>query len=87
MKNHAIKELHCINCHARHRGAINVHDNNAPFPGAVSICANCGHLMVFADDMTFREPTEKEVLEMAGNKEILDAMKVRILFKRDHDDP
>ena len=86
MKNHPTKDQPCINCGEIICAALNTTDNNAPFPGALSICADCGHLMVFADDMSFREPTAEEMVNLAGHKDVLDAMKIKILFKRDRDD-
>ena len=40
-----------------------------PRPGNVSLCLNCGHLALFADDLTLREPTaaenaEPEIIEL-----------------------
>ena len=36
---------------------------NLPKPGNVSLCLNCGHLALFADDLTLREPTAAENAE------------------------
>jgi len=41
-----------------------------PSPGDVSICMECHHIMCFADDMTMREPTAEELVEIAKNKDI-----------------
>jgi hypothetical protein len=33
-----------------------------PAPGDHAVCLNCGHLMAFADDMSFRELTSDEAI-------------------------
>jgi hypothetical protein len=83
MKNHPVPEHACLNCNHILRGAFNPHSDNAPVPGAATICAQCGHLMVFAADMSLRQPTDKELTAFAGNTDMLDAVQIRILFKRD----
>lgn len=35
-------------------------DAARPKPGAASMCASCGHVMVFADDLMLREPSAEE---------------------------
>jgi hypothetical protein len=47
-----------------------------PKPGCATICAYCGHLMMFADDLTLRNPTDAEIIELAGKKEYLFAQEV-----------
>ncbi len=39
-------------------------DDAVPEPGDVTICIGCGYLMTFNDDLTFRELTEEELLEV-----------------------
>jgi hypothetical protein len=38
-------------------------DGHNPEPGHISVCINCGVLTVFAEDMTQRPPTAKELTE------------------------
>jgi hypothetical protein len=37
------------------------HGANSPSPGTLSLCAECGIITVFADDLTQREPTAQEL--------------------------
>ena len=46
----------------------------------MTICLDCRHLMVFADDMTVRNPTDDEVREIAGDPDILMHMKALAKF-------
>jgi hypothetical protein len=50
-------------------------DGARPGPGDVTVCLGCGHIMIYADDMTMREPTAEEVVEIAGDPEILEAQR------------
>ena len=38
-----------------------------PEPGHISICAECGILTIFADDMTQRPPTAEELAAMQAD--------------------
>ena len=42
-----------------------------PEPGDITLCWYCGHFMVFADDLTLRNPTGAEMLIIAGDPELL----------------
>ena len=39
----------------------------APKPGDITICIECRGVNVFAGDLTLREPTDAELVEMAGH--------------------
>jgi hypothetical protein len=47
----------------------------------VAICFYCHHLMVFADDMTMRNPNDTEIVEMAGDEDIVRHMTALGRFK------
>ena len=51
-----------------------------PRPGDYSMCLKCGHLMVFAEDMTLRNPTGKEMIDMAGEIDIFRAQIGRMMI-------
>lgn len=55
-------------------------DNAKPNPGDVTVCINCGHLMAFDDNLTLRNLTEAEMIEVAGNKTVLAIQRTRALF-------
>jgi hypothetical protein len=42
-------------------------------PGDIALCLDCGHVHIFADDLTLREPTGDELVEIAGNPDMLRA--------------
>jgi hypothetical protein len=62
----------CLNCGYACDRASGIVDRQAPDqqrpePGDFSLCINCGHLSVFADDLTLRPLTDAAILEAAGN--------------------
>ena len=67
----------CTNCGKKIDGALSVGGDYTPEPGNYTLCLDCGHLMVFADDMTLRDPTDEEIVEAAGMKEIIMGQKAR----------
>lgn len=42
-----------------------------PSPGDFTICIECGHLMVFTKKMRLRNPTDAEILKVAGDKRMM----------------
>jgi hypothetical protein len=42
-----------------------------PYPGAISVCYSCGHIQAFADDLSFRPLTDEEIVDIAGDPEIV----------------
>lgn len=67
---------HCLDCgYAINAGSPTPDFPNAsPEPGDVAICLKCAHLMVYADDLTVRALTGDEVVEVAGDPEIVRAV-------------
>ena len=53
-----------------------------PTPGDITICAGCGHVMVFDDKLRLRDPTNKELYEIAGDKEVLMAQRALAEMKK-----
>jgi hypothetical protein len=52
-----------------------------PRPGCVTVCLTCGHIMVFTDDLTLRDPTIAEIREIAGDQRILAIQRARVSSK------
>lgn len=52
-----------------------------PEPGDANLCIQCGHLMVFARDLSFREPTAAERAIFDRDPDII---KARIAIKLVH---
>jgi DNA-directed RNA polymerase subunit RPC12/RpoP len=71
----------CLNCGEKIDAAARTldKDDDRPGPGDVAICFYCGHLMIYADDMSVREPTGEEVVELAGDPEIVEGMRMRAI--------
>jgi len=60
-----LPEAECLRCRKKVDAASGVADDGAvPEPGDVTICIFCGYLMTFADDLSFRELTEEDILEL-----------------------
>jgi hypothetical protein len=54
----------------------------APSPGDASICLYCGHIMIYTDQLTFRNPNDAEMHEIAGDERILKIQRARGLVKK-----
>ncbi len=52
-----------------------------PKNGDLNICFYCGHFMSYNDDGSFRELTEIEMYEIAGNPDIIAIMKAMAAAK------
>jgi hypothetical protein len=61
----------CPNCGKLCDAVTRIEEDATPSPGDFTICLDCKHLMVFADDLTLRNPTDAEIVEAAGDPEIL----------------
>jgi hypothetical protein len=57
-----------------------------PDAGDITVCIGCGHIMVFADDLTLRNPTAAEMREIAGNRNILAIQRARARAARENKD-
>jgi hypothetical protein len=76
-----IEEYHvpgsaCINCGKDIDAASPVGSGRAPQSGDFSICLYCRHLMVYGDDLRVRNLTDEEVIEVAGDPDLVLAMKM-----------
>jgi hypothetical protein len=61
----------CLSCGDMNDMAKGTKPGTRPKPGDWSICYNCGHIMTFAADLTLRNPTDAEMIEIAGDKRLL----------------
>lgn len=75
--DHVTPRCTCLGCGKALDRATPVNDASLPAPGCITVCFTCGHIMAFADDMTFRELTDEEVVEVAGDPRITDLQKLR----------
>jgi hypothetical protein len=75
----------CLNCGLALSGATGW-EGRKPKPGNGSVCVRCGHFMVFADDLTMREPTDEEIIEWGGERKMLFGQKVAHGVRKSHED-
>lgn len=66
-----IPEGECTSCGGKLDAASNFKEGETPRPNDISICINCGHFAAFSDDLSLRELTDKEVIEIAGMPELV----------------
>lgn len=71
----------CLSCGKELDAVTSVNDGDTPGPGAVTVCLACGHIAIFADDLTLRAPTREEELGIAGNPDILAVQRARGMIK------
>lgn len=70
---HCVPEAHCLNCGQLIDAASELPfaDSRAPEPGDISICLYCRHIMVYGEDLVPRELTDEEIVEIAGDRELV----------------
>jgi DNA-directed RNA polymerase subunit RPC12/RpoP len=71
--DYQIAKSRCLNCKKEIDGATPVGGGRGPQPDDVSVCAYCGHLQAYGEGLAMRELTDAEILECAGDPEILAA--------------
>lgn len=55
----------------------------APSPGDVSLCFNCGNIQIFNEDMTRRPATPGELEVLESDERIIKVQKlIRYMFKK-----
>jgi hypothetical protein len=54
-----------------------------PAPGDITICIQCQSILVFGDNLKPRWPTEAEMLDIAGRRDIVMAQRALFQAKRD----
>ena len=57
-------ECKCLGCGRALDCASNMLSADSPGPGDITICLTCGKLMAFKDDLSFRELTGTEMIEV-----------------------
>lgn len=66
---------HCLDCGYKIDAAASFeHPGHAPSPGDVAICLHCAHIHIYADDLTLRQPNDAEIVDIAGDEEIIRMM-------------
>jgi hypothetical protein len=73
---------HCLNCGKQLDAASDLEGERTPCPGDVTVCIDCGHVMAFADDMTMRALTDAEMIEVAGDCDLLKVQRALAAIKK-----
>lgn len=66
----AVPECRCPTCGHTFDCADSFSGPHRPRPGDISICISCRSLNVFAMDLTVRQPTNQELIAVAGDPKI-----------------
>ena len=78
---------HCLDCGHAIDASMPTPDhpnNSTPGPGDLAICLHCAHVMIYADDLTVRAPTDVEVVEIAGDPDMVRAVNAIAQFNKEH---
>jgi hypothetical protein len=76
------KRCACLNCgHILSAAGTTEGDPVAPVEGSFTVCIYCSHLMVFKADLSVRNPNSAEIIEAAGDKNILEVMRLAHAFR------
>jgi hypothetical protein len=67
----------CLGCGKEIDGATGVGHRSKPRAGCISICFYCGHLAAYDWQLKLRPLTDAEMIEIAGNEQILAIQKLR----------
>ena len=65
------KGCNCLNCGILIDAATSVDHKELPKEGSIAICMICSHIMAYDEKVQFRELSDEEILEIAGNKDII----------------
>lgn len=58
--------------------------SSTPEPGDIALCLKCAHVHIFADDLTLRAPTGDEMVEIAGDRDMVRAIEAIGAYNRTH---
>lgn len=84
--HYGIPKNACLHCGRALDGAICMNAEKVPISGDITVCFYCGEIMVFAEDLHLRKPTDAEIIEIAGNPMILAIQKARQIIHESDDD-
>ncbi len=61
MRTSVTKSTNCPTCHVKIDVATAIDDDVTPVPGNYTLCAECGDVLVFTDDMGVRGLSQSEI--------------------------
>ena len=83
MKQMQVPASVCQNCGTKCDGATGLKDDECPSPGDYSICVYCGHLMIFSDGLVLRNPTDEEIISIAGDPALIMATAIAERYRKE----
>jgi len=69
--DYRIPNTRCVACKKLMDAATPTGGGRGPQPNDIAVCAYCGHIQAYGDDMKFRELNDAEIVECAGDPDIL----------------
>ena len=69
-----VPESRCTKCGFKADAASSVNDagkKQTPTPGDATLCATCGHAMIFDDNLMLRDPTTEEAQLLYSDPRVL----------------
>lgn len=75
-EDYRIAPSHCCGCGKEMDAATPLGGGRGPQEGDMAICLDCGHLQFYGANLVMRNPTDAEVIEVAGDPELIMAMKM-----------
>lgn len=66
-----VPESSCTKCGENMNGTAGIGNDTTPDPGDTAVCFYCGHIMVFGEDLKLRDPTGKEMIEIASDPNVI----------------
>lgn len=86
---HKIRPATCTNCGTELDGCASAADDDMPGADDFTVCSECGHVMAYTAEMTLRDLTDAEMIELAGDPVLLAAQHECAAYKawiarRDH---
>lgn len=77
METISVPEHFCLACNAKIDSVSNTTGDQKPSEGDITICLPCGHIMAFNKDLTVRELTKQELIDIAGNQHLIKVLEIR----------
>lgn len=66
-----LPECRCLNCNHPLDAAGGVNTDDAPEPGNICLCIECGAVMMYAEDLTVRGMTREEMDDLCNDAETM----------------
>jgi hypothetical protein len=79
---HRMELQPCINCGNAVDAVSSLGGDDAPMPGNLAICVECGHIAIYDDNLKYRELTIDELMKISCLPEIMAAKKAAERFHK-----